>query len=198
MARLTWNRDERAHGWREAGPAGILRDIALGQPFPDPAELLTAPERWIGDGPGVRAAVVHSNHMGQHGVKAGLMPNQRSQIVEWAEQALPAGLLRAPDLRRSGISSNTPANARPKPQGDAKKAEEVRTAHTRRAALAVAVRSLSDEETPPTGVPVMEARLLWQTTAMRDTAIAALTEVLALDGDGGAPAAEAFDTAKTW
>ncbi|MFF3444114.1 pPIWI_RE module domain-containing protein [Streptosporangium sp. NPDC002721] len=196
VARLTWNRDERAHGWREAGPAGILRAIALGHPFPDPAELLTAPERWIGEGSGVRAAVVHSNHMGQHGVKAGLMPNQRSQIVEWAEQALPAGLLRAPDLRRSGISSNTPANARPKPRGDAKKAEEVRTAHARRAALAVAIRSLSGEETPSTGAPVMEARLLWQTATMRDTAIAALAEVLALDGDGDTPAVEAFDTAK--
>ncbi|WP_326829468.1 DUF3962 domain-containing protein [Streptosporangium sp. NBC_01810] len=196
VARLTWDRTERAHDWRETSPAGILRGIALGQPFPDPAELLTEPEWWIGEGPGVRASVVHSNHMGQHGVKAGLMSHQRSQIVEWAEQALPEGLTRAPDLRRSRISPNTPANPRPKTQGDAKKAEEVRTTHARRAALAVAVRAISDEETASTGVPVMEARLLWQTATMRDTAIAALAEVLALDGDGGAPVAEAFDTAK--
>ncbi|MEV0419152.1 pPIWI_RE module domain-containing protein [Streptosporangium canum] len=196
VARLTWDRTERAHGWREAGPAGILRDIALGQPFPDPAELLTAPELWIGDGPGVRAAVVHSTHMGQHGVKPGLMSHQRSQIAEWAEQALPEGLVRAPDLKRSRISSNTPANSRPKPQKDAKKAEEVRAARARRAALAVAVRALADEEPVAAGVPVMEGRLLWQTAAMRDAAIAALTEVLALEGDGGAPAPEDFETGK--
>ncbi|MFJ2033741.1 pPIWI_RE module domain-containing protein [Streptosporangium sp. NPDC087985] len=196
VARLTWDRAERAHGWREVGPAGILRDIALGQPFPDPVELLTAPERWIGEGPGVRAAVVHSTHMGQHAVKAGLMSHQRSQIVEWVEQALPEGLVRVPDLRRSRISSNTPANPRLKLQGDAKKSEEIRTAYARRTALAVAVRALAGGEKVSGGVPVMEGRLLWQTAAMRDAAIAGLTEVLALDGDGGAPASEAFDRAK--
>lgn len=50
VARLTWDRTERAHDWRETSPAGILRGIALGQPFPDPAELLTEPEWWIGEG----------------------------------------------------------------------------------------------------------------------------------------------------
>ncbi len=195
VARLTWDRDAKAHGWRENDPAGILRDLALGHPFPDPADLLTAPERWIGDGPGVRAAVVHSTHMGGHEVGAGLMSHQRSQIVEWAEQALPEGLVRVPDLRRSRLSSHTPANPRPKPQGEAKKAEEIRAAHARRGALAVAVRAITGETAGPGGTPVVEARLLWQSVLMRDTAIAALARILALPGDGGCPEPEAFDTA---
>ncbi|MFI7534882.1 pPIWI_RE module domain-containing protein [Streptosporangium sp. NPDC049376] len=194
VARLTRDRGTKAHGWRENGPAGILRDLALGLPFPDPADLLTTPERWIGEGPGVRAAVVHSTHMGAHEVGAGLMPNQRSQLVEWAEQALPEELVRVPDLRRSRLSSHTPANPRPKLQGEAKKAEEVRAAHARRASLAVAVRAITGE-TDSGGIPVVEIRLLWQSALMRDTAIAALAGVLALPGDGGRPGPEVFDTA---
>lgn len=196
IARLTWDRTEKTHGWRENGPAGILRDLALGQPFPNPADLLTTPERWIGDGLGVRAAVVYSTHMGGHEVGAGLMSNQRSQLVEWVERALPGGLVRVPDLRRSRLSSNTPANPRPKPRGEAKKAEQIRAAHARRAALAVAVRALTDETPEPSGAPIMEARLLWQSPSMRDTAITAFTEILALQGDGGGSTPEMFETAE--
>ncbi|MFD0883425.1 pPIWI_RE module domain-containing protein [Streptosporangium algeriense] len=195
VARLTWDRGSKTHGWRENGPAGILKGLTLGCPFPDPTDLLTAPEQWIGDGPGVRAAVVHSTHMGGHEVGAGLMSHQRSQIVEWAEQALPEELIRVPDLRRSRLSSHTPANLRPKPQKEDKEPEEARAAHARRAALAVAVRATTGETAEAGGIPVVEARLLWQSTLMRDTAIAALTRLLALPGDGGRPEPEIFDTA---
>lgn len=199
VARLTWNREEQEYDWLSGGPAAILCSIALSQPFPDPVKLLTAPADWIGDGPGVRAAVVYSTHMGKHEVKAGLMSHQRSQIIEWVEQALPQGLQRVADLNRSKVASNVPANVRPTPQGtEAQQAEEARANQARRVALAGAVRALGVEVLTP--APVVEARLLWQTASMRDMAIAALVDVLGLEGDGDAPgqavASEAYDSAK--
>ncbi|MFC6083754.1 pPIWI_RE module domain-containing protein [Sphaerisporangium aureirubrum] len=197
VAGLSWNRAMQAHDWRHLDAAGILRGLALGRPFPDVAELLTAPEKWIGDGPGVRAAVVHSNHMGAHGVAAGLMSHQRSQIIEWAEQALPEGLVRAPDLRRSKISSNNPGNVRPKPQGADKPVEEARAADARRTALTVAARAMVTDDTAlDGGASVVDVRLLWQTAAMRDTAITAFIKALNLPDDGGRPGSDVFDEAR--
>ncbi|MCS7484814.1 pPIWI_RE module domain-containing protein [Umezawaea endophytica] len=185
IARLAHDRRDDVVDWLGNGPAGILRGLALRQPFPDPAELLSAPAQWLGDGPGVRAAVVHSNHMGAHGIGTGLMSHQRSLITEWAEQALPNGLVRAPHLTRSTAGTNKPANARLNVEGVAKKAEEVRVARARRSALAMAVQLQADDaHTTLEGIPVIEARLLWQTATLRRAAIGAFTEILGLDGDG--------------
>ena len=175
VARLTRDRRTQSYGWKYNGPAQILSNLALSQPFPHPGELLTAPQDWIGDGPGVRAAVVYSTHLGSHGIGPGLMSHQRSQITAWAEQALPAGMRRVPSLTRTTAGSSTPANPRPAPQGKAaKEAENIRAARDRRIALAVAARFNAGEQpaaiaatlngagTQPSP-PMVTARLLWQT-----------------------------------
>ena len=64
---------------------------------------------------------------------------------------------------------------------------------------AVVAATLNGAGTPPPR-PTVTARLLWQTPALRDAAISALTETLGLEGDGGAPARalaeEAYDSAR--
>ncbi|MEU8728069.1 DUF3962 domain-containing protein [Streptomyces tendae] len=192
VARLTWDRDIESYAWKNNGPAQILGRLALNRPFPDPASLLATPEEWIGDGDGTRAAVVHSTHMGAHGIGAGLMSHQRSQIVQWAEQALPEQLRRAPSLSRASAGSSAPANARPKPKAAEKEAEAQREARARRTALAVAAR-INQGQDPAEAIKgtgagcLVEARLLWQSPSFRDAAIEALADVLGLDGDGRRP-----------
>jgi len=212
VVRLTRDRRTQSYGWKYNGPAQILSNLALSQPFPHPGELLAAPQDWIGDGPGVRAAVVYSTHLGSHGIGPGLMSHQRSKITAWAEQALPAGMRRVPRLTRTTAGPSTPANPRPAPQGKAaKEAESIRAARDRRIALAVTARFNAGEQpaviaatlngagTPPPR-PTVTARLLWQTPALRDAAITALTETLGLESDGGAsaraPAEEVYDSAQ--
>lgn len=190
VARLGWSKG--GHDWVGGGPAGMLRSISLTEPFPDAEALLTKPSEWIGDE--MRAAVVYSTAMGSHEVGAGLMPHQRSQITEWAEQALPGELRPAPELVHTGLAAPTPANPRQDPTGpDRKAAAEQHRATARREGTAAAVRQLADHLTgvdagTATGEPpVLEARLLWQTPAMRKTAVLGLVSHLGLAGDGGAP-----------
>ena len=121
VARLTRDRRTQSYGWKYNGPAQILSNLALSQPFPHPGELLTAPQDWIGDGPGVRAAVVYSTHLGSHGIGPGLMSHQRSKITAWAEQALPAGMRRVPRLTRTAAG---PSTARQPPASAAGKGRE--------------------------------------------------------------------------
>ncbi|MFI6581766.1 pPIWI_RE module domain-containing protein [Embleya sp. NPDC050493] len=180
IARVAWDRKRRQHSWRGGDPAGLLQALTLSGRFPEPADLLSSPEQWIGDGPGVRAAIVYSTRMGAHAVGAGLMSHQRSQLVEWLEQALPLGLRPTPELSRSGRSSGLPLNPRPKPAVGEKPAEEIRSAEERRTAWAA---SVSDDATD-TEIPIVEIRLLWQTERMRDEAVLAFERLLALKGGG--------------
>ncbi|MFJ2231318.1 pPIWI_RE module domain-containing protein [Streptomyces halstedii] len=194
VARLTWDRTSQGYAWKNNGPAQILGRLALNRPLPDPVRLLTEPEEWIGDGEGTRASVVHSTHLGAHGVGTGLMSHQRSQIVEWAEQALPEQMRRVPALSRASVGSSAPANVRPKPKAAEKDAEAEREARARRTALAVAARINKGQEPAEAfertgGAGLVEARLVWQSPSFREAAIEALTDVLGLDGDGGRPAA---------
>ncbi|PZG12130.1 DUF3893 domain-containing protein [Micromonospora craterilacus] len=193
VAMLARDRASGQFAWGKNGPARMLSRLELSRPFPDPQDLLTRPLHWIEDhpGPGVRAAIVHSTRMGSHGIGAGLMSHQRSQLIEWAEQAMPEGLSRVRSLRRSTAGVNTPRNVRPAPTGvAAKKAEQQRAADARRAALALAVR-INQAAEPAQGreddvqaAPLLEARLLWQTPSLRDAAIRTLAETLGLQGDG--------------
>jgi pPIWI_RE module N-terminal domain/RNaseH domain of pPIWI_RE/MID domain of pPIWI_RE len=210
---LAYDRASGEYGWGGNGPARILRRLSLSQPFPDPGRLLAAPGDWIGEGTGVRAAIVYSTRLGAHEVGAGLMSHQRSEITRWAEQALPSGLARAPRLSRSQAGPAAPSNSRATPSTDAgRKAEQARAAHARRIALAVATRvNLGLEPVIPHGHPaergtaaaapaVVRARLLWQTPSLRDAAISAITEILGLEGDGRwpepAPTTTDFDSAE--
>ncbi|MFE1510154.1 pPIWI_RE module domain-containing protein [Streptomyces sp. NPDC058726] len=180
VAKLAWSREVGGIDWSASGPAGMLGRLTLTERFPDAESILTDPLHWFTREKGTRAAVVHSNHMGPHKVGHGLMSHQRSQITEWAEQALPDGLVAAPPLSISKRGPRGPLNPRPKPSATGKEDVERRTADVRREALAAAL---------PTGtgpVPCLEARLLWQTRELREEAVAALKAVLGLKGDEGA------------
>jgi hypothetical protein len=183
LARLGWNKG--GHDWVGGGPAGMLRSMSLTESFPDAESVLTAPAEWLEDG--MRAAVVHSTAMGSHEVGTGLMPDQRSRIVEWAEEALPEQLRPAPALVRTRLSGSTPANPRREPSETAKKAvEERQRTEARRQGAAFALRCLAPDADPGQ-LPLLEAGVFWQTPEMRDTAVAALIAHLDLKGDGGAP-----------
>ncbi|MER7845122.1 DUF3962 domain-containing protein [Kitasatospora sp. NPDC096077] len=194
VARLEWNRAVKGIDWVGGGPAGMLNGVSLTEPFPDADRILSAPEEWLED---MRAAVVYSTAMGSHEVGAGLMSNQRSQIVQWAEQALPEQLRPTPALEFTRhATSHGPVNLRPKPSGDvAKAAEEVRAAAARRLGTAFALTALDSAQNGD-HLSVLEARLLWQTAEMRDTAIAALVDHLGLKDDGTRPTAEDYETAR--
>ncbi|GAA3884380.1 pPIWI_RE module domain-containing protein [Streptomyces sedi] len=187
LARLRRDREADTFAWSENDPAGILRGLSLAGNFPAPEELLTEPESWIGEGRGVRAAVVHSTRMGKHEIGTGFMSNQRAQLTEWAEQALPEMVVRVPDLARGrGRGIGAPENRRPKPRTDeAKKAELLRETQARRANLATQVR-IAGRPQHCGGPPLVEVRLLWQSPEVRKKAVAQFAYVLGLDGDGGA------------
>jgi hypothetical protein len=186
VARLAWSRD--GYDWVGGGPAGMLRSMSLTESFPDAGSVLADPAGWLADD--MRAAVLYSTAMGSHEVGAGLMTDQRSKIVEWALQALPEQLEPVPALVRTRLSGSTPGNPRQEPSKEPAKAEEERRrAEARRRGTAFALRHLSQDYSPGE-LPTLEARLLWQTPVMRDTAINALVAHLDLKGDGGAPATE--------
>ncbi|TLS47331.1 DUF3893 domain-containing protein [Streptomyces montanus] len=187
VARLAWSKG--GHDWVGGGPAGMLRSMSLTESFPDAGAILTEPSAWLKDG--MRAAVVYSTAMGSHEVGHGLMPDQRSRIVEWAGQALPEQLRTAPALVRTRLSGSAPANPRRETSEDpAKTVEEQKRAEARRKGTAFALRGLLPDADPGE-LPCLEARLYWQTPEMRDTAVDALVAHLDLKGDGGAPDAEA-------
>ncbi|MEU6108081.1 DUF3962 domain-containing protein [Streptomyces albidoflavus] len=200
LARLRRDRVSGGFTWAESDPAGILHQLSVVGLFPVPDQLLADPAHWIGDGPGVRAAVVHSNHMGVHEVGPGLMPHQRSQLTAWAEAALPAGVVRLPDLIRGrGRGIGAPANRRPKLAGEpAKKAEEVRAARARSHALVVLADRAGLTSEPTAGQAHMTVRLLWRTAELRRHAVREFARTLGLDGDGGAHtlAEQDFDDAR--
>ncbi|TGZ12559.1 hypothetical protein DV517_66430 [Streptomyces sp. S816] len=200
LARLRRDRASDGFTWAENDPAGILHQLSVVGRFPVPDRLLADPADWIGDGPGVRAAVVHSNHMGVHEVGPGLMPHQRSELTAWAEAALPPGVVRLPDLVRGrGKGIGAPANRRPKPVGEpAKKAEEVRVALARRRALAVLADRTGLTSEPGAEQAYVTVRLLWRTAELRRHAVREFARTLGLDGDGGADALseQDFDDAR--
>ncbi len=200
-ARLRRDRSADAFLWVENDAAGMLGGLALAGNFPTPELLLSDPVDWIGDGPGVRASVVHSTRMGVHEIGPGLMPNQRAQLTEWAETALPEFLTRVPDLVRGrGKGIGAPENRRPKPRGeDAKKAEILRETDARRVALAEQHRLTAPTE-EDSRQAVVEARLLWQSAEARDQAVAEFARALGLNGDGSPggvrPTSQEFDAAE--
>ncbi|MFG1696027.1 pPIWI_RE module domain-containing protein [Nonomuraea sp. NPDC049309] len=186
-------REDWVTGWVRGGPAGILSGISLAEPFPDADDILSRPEEWLSQG--MRAGIVYSTAMGGHPVKAGLMSHQRSELTEWAEQALPPELRPTPAFGRTRlVKSAKPVNApssskKGQPEEDARRAEE------RRAGAAFAM-SLLTPETEPGTLPTLEARLLWQTRELREAAVKGLAERLGLKGDGGVHTEEQYEAAR--
>ncbi|WP_084965475.1 pPIWI_RE module domain-containing protein [Thermoactinospora rubra] len=176
-------REEWTSDWVRGGPAQMLQGISLSEPFPDADEVLSAPASWVAGE--LRAGIVYSTAMGAHEVKAGLMSHQRSELAEWAAQALPDSMRCAAPLVRSRRADSRPFNAPPSTvKKEDKEQEEARRAAERRAGVAFAVsclRPAPDLES----LPVLEVRLLWQTAELRRAAVAALVGHLGLKGDGG-------------
>ncbi|MFC4591196.1 pPIWI_RE module domain-containing protein [Sphaerisporangium corydalis] len=193
VARLSrrWDEDTRTYvtDWTNGGPTRILSGGSLGSPFPSADQLVSAPDRWLTDA--MHAAIVHSTAMGSHDVGTGLMPHQRSQIIDWAAGAFPPELVPVAPLTETTLAKSTPANAVKRRSEAEAAAEAERAAARRRSGTAYALSCLAAGD----AVPVLEARLLWQTPLMRDTAIAQLAAHLGLSGDGGSPAL--FDDAET-
>ncbi|MFI7114614.1 pPIWI_RE module domain-containing protein [Nonomuraea sp. NPDC050227] len=181
-----WDREqgEWVTGWVNGGPTGILRGISLAEPFPRADDILSRPEEWLDQG--LRAGIVYSTAMGGHQVKAGLMSHQRSELTEWAEQALPPEVRATSAMVRTRrVRSARPLNAPPTGvKKDNKPEEDARRAGERRVCAAFAM-SLLTPETDPGTLPTLEARLLWQTRELREAAVKALVEHLGLKGEGG-------------
>jgi hypothetical protein len=188
-----WDKETKAWAtdWVNGGPDRILHGISLSEPFPSADEILTAPDEWLTGG--LRAGIVHSTAMGGHEVKTGLMSHQRSELAEWAEQALPDELRATPPLVRTRRAKPKPLNA---PSAAVKTEESVRRAGERRAGAAFAVSCLRPAGDPET-LPVLEARLLWQTSEMRTAAVTALIERLGLKGDGGTFSEQQYEAARS-
>jgi len=181
VARLGWDRKPGQHAWKRGGPAQLLSRLAGCRPFPDIDALLREPGPWLRGEDGLEALVVHATTMGQHGVGAGLMSHQRSEILEWAAQALEPELVRVPDLVRSEVSSDAPVNVRRAVPKERRPASEEETARRLRSSLGALSAHRSERSEA-----VFEARVLWQSHGVRQAAIMALAGVLGLPGDGGA------------
>ncbi|MFF1416126.1 pPIWI_RE module domain-containing protein [Streptomyces sp. NPDC058280] len=170
VGRLRYDRELRARRWEAGGPDGMLSQLRLRQPLPEPDDLTRRPVDWLTGTGQVTAAVVHSAPMGAHGVRAGLMPGDRVPLTEWFEHALPDELVRAPDQVRASLY--------PKSRRRAKD---------------------HDEETPEPDAPETTARrremaelleggplrveFLWLTEPIRDAGVQALATVLGLTGE---------------
>ncbi|WP_158884550.1 pPIWI_RE module domain-containing protein [Amycolatopsis anabasis] len=181
VARVTWDNATKQHQWKRGGPARLLSRVAGTRKFPDVDDLLRDPVPWLVGKDKLEALVVHSTGMGKHGVGVGLMSHQRSQIIEWAEQALFPELRRVPDLVRSLVPADAPANVRRAVPKDRRAEAEEQVALRLRSSLGALCAHRSEG-----GERVFEARLLWQSHGVREAAIAALTAALSLTGDGGA------------
>ncbi|KOV76968.1 hypothetical protein ADL03_42340 [Nocardia sp. NRRL S-836] len=181
VAQLMWDREAERPDWRRGGPAHLLNRVAGTRRFPGVDELLSDPEPWLRGNDKLEALVVHSTAMGKHDIATGLMSQQRSKIIEWAQEGLFPELRRVPDLVRSDIVQDAPANVRrPVPKSRRDDADAAAAQRLRQSLGALCAHRTES------GERVFEARLLWQSQAVRDSAINALIATLGLTGDGGA------------
>ncbi|MFH9424985.1 pPIWI_RE module domain-containing protein [Streptomyces sp. NPDC017529] len=167
VGRLAYDRELGARAWEAGGPSGMLTRLRLRRPLPEPGELLRSPGDWLDRTGQVAAAVVHSTAMGSHGVKAGLMPGDRVPLMEWFEQALPEGLVRAPDQVRADRHLRSRRGAR-KSQEEPEARDADETAALRREVAG-----------PLEGEP-LRLEFLWLTRPNRDAGVRALRTVLGL------------------
>ncbi|MER7909934.1 DUF3962 domain-containing protein [Streptomyces sp. NPDC096068] len=177
VSRLRYSGHRNGVEWEAGGTGGMLSRLSFHRRFPEPEDLVGQPEKWLRGNGGVTAAVVHSNHMGSHGVLPGLMPGDRVPLTRWFEQALPSSMTRVPDLVRAGRHDVNPRPYKPpRPEYEIKSAP-MKAEQRAKAALR---RSLAEGTR---GEP-LELEFLWNTTVHRDTAVTALAAVLGLDGEG--------------
>ncbi|AXI78774.1 pPIWI_RE module domain-containing protein [Peterkaempfera bronchialis] len=174
VARARYDRRLGKPRWEAGGSDGILSRIPFHQTLPEPSELTRRPTEWLQQTKGVTAAVVHSTHMGSHGVLPGLMPGDRVPLTEWFEAALPACLPRIPDLVRADRYPVNPHPYRP-PKPDAGVHPEPLDRQQR---ADVELRRNLAELTD--GLP-LQLEFLWNTTIHRDAGVKALAAVLGVE-----------------
>ncbi|MFD4396693.1 pPIWI_RE module domain-containing protein [Kitasatospora sp. NPDC058478] len=187
VARVRYDRRLGKSRWEAGGSDGILSRVPFHQALPEPSELTGQPMEWLNRTKGVTAAVVHSTHMGSHGVLPGLMPGDRVPLTEWFEAALPVCLPRIPDLVRAARYPVNPHPYRPsKPD-----AEVYPEPLDRRQREDVELRRSLAELTD--GLP-LQLEFLWNTTVHRDAGVKALAAVLGVEETNleGKPGPEAL------
>ncbi|GGR67384.1 hypothetical protein GCM10010252_01380 [Streptomyces aureoverticillatus] len=180
---LRWVPQTGGYAWVQGGPEGMLNQISAVPRFPSPDLMAKEPETWLTGRDGVTAAVVHHTMMGRHGVQAGIAPQERRRLTEWATAALSPEFMRVSTSRRSGIRRQTPHNVLestasvPKKATDEDKARIDRENAERQARNAARRRPLLARAVGPAG---LTAVLLHQTDTMRDHLVAAAEENLGL------------------
>lgn len=168
--------------WRRHSPALLLPDLDIVRRYPEPKDLLTAPEKWINGRQGIAAGIVYSPVLGPHSVGTGLMPKERAELDAWAEEGLRPMLRRVPDLTRV-TRRNTPSLLPRSASADGSGTREARQALARREALTGALN----------GRP-LEVDILWQSPETRAALLAALPDLIGLP-----PGREAVGVAEdTW
>ncbi|BAJ31842.1 MULTISPECIES: DUF3962 domain-containing protein [Kitasatospora] len=185
VARMRYDRQAKAVAWEHGGPTGMLSRLTLEGDFPEPADLLSDPARWLRGVSGLEAAVVHSTAMGSHGVMPGLMPRDRVPLTEWFESAFPDAIGRLPDLERVTKHRPAPVNrARSLPADEVGRSEEkARRARQRREGLARL-----------NGGRTIDLDFLWNTSEIRIAMVKGLEELLGLSG----PEPEGSDDRLAW
>jgi len=114
VAKLQWSPRTRDFVWRHGGPEEMLTRVAAIDHLPDAEQLAKKADAWIHGRDGVTVAVTHHTTMGgrNHPVGNGMMPAERSRIIEWVAEALAPHFELAKPLRRvtpDGLRFNIPA-----------------------------------------------------------------------------------------
>ncbi|MEV7286106.1 DUF3962 domain-containing protein [Streptomyces sp. NPDC093252] len=163
---LGYDRRLKEVTWRHRSPAPLLPELDIVRHYPEPAELLTHPERWIHGCGEVAAGIVHHTSLGPHGVGSGLMPLERAELDAWVEEGLRPMLRRVADLTRA-TRNNTPAlipRSGPRAEPEAREAQ---LTTLRRTALIHALN----------GRP-LEVEIHWQSPQTRAALLAELPKLI--------------------
>ncbi|MEU2789662.1 DUF3962 domain-containing protein [Streptomyces sp. NPDC007100] len=166
---IKFDRKQGQVGWRLHSPARLLPDLDIVRYYPEPEDLLDAPEKWVNGHQGVAAGIVYSPGLGPHRVGPGLMPKERAELDTWVEEGLRPMLRRIPDMKR--VTRNNTPSLLPRSTTTAEHAEarQAGQALARRKALVNALDGSS-----------LAFDILWQSPETRTELLAALSALLGL------------------
>nr|QEO73605.1 hypothetical protein [uncultured bacterium] len=170
------------HAWRSRSTVELLPELDIVRRYPSALEVVSDPDRWLDGVDGLTAAVVHSNGLTDHEVKAGIGPTERARLDRWVELGLQPWFRRVTDLERTGHHAK-PA-IRPKPRWTKVKGDDAATEARKAAAHAEAARKAALARRAALGAALdgvpLEVHLLWQTERTRDKMISAMCELFEL------------------
>jgi hypothetical protein len=85
VAHLVWDRDTRDMGWRNGGTEQILNRIGALEKLPAAEQIAGKSDAWIFGRDGITAAVTYHTTMRgpNHQVGTGIMPAERSRLINW-------------------------------------------------------------------------------------------------------------------